>query len=87
MTIEKGLTYLKSYLQNLAYLLYKHITEASAEVTVSSTDVLSCLVTRQRLTHGANINFVCESKPASPFGCMGSAIYKVNDFVKSIKLR
>ena len=51
MTIEKGLTYLKSYLQNLAYLLYKHITEASAEVTVSSTDVLSCLVTRQRLTH------------------------------------
>ena len=49
MTIEKGLTYLKSYLQNLAYLLYKHITEASAEVTVSSTDVLSWLATRQRL--------------------------------------
>ena len=49
MTIEKGLISLKTCLQALAYLLYKHITEASAEVTVSCTDVLSWLVTRQRL--------------------------------------
>ena len=47
MAVEKVLLHLKVKMQVLAYLLYNHVTEASAEVTVSCTNVLSLTAARQ----------------------------------------
>ena len=49
MAVEKVLLHLKVKMQVLAYLLYNHVTEASAEVIVSSTNVLSRIAARQWL--------------------------------------
>ena len=72
MAIE-GFSYLKTWLQMLAYSSYGHVAEAVAEATMSCTVVLK-RATRLNGNPGANIILIYESKPASPFGCMGSAL-------------
>ena len=47
VAIEKVLLHLKVSMHKLAYLLHVHVTEASAEVTVSCTNVLSRTAARQ----------------------------------------